>query len=124
MKIERINSLIQNYDWSYIIEYDTKNYKLTIEFEADGGPFEVNHPRLIFVDVQVLHLPRVFHCPIGIRLASSEESRQIIPATSFDPEDHALGAGQCFIIQKNKKDTGFYIYAGSFDILDIPESFT
>jgi hypothetical protein len=118
--VRHINELIENYDRSHILEYETRDQRIVIEFIADGGWFEITNLKLVFHDVQVLHLPRVFHCALGLRIANAVETSRTVPSTSFDMEDHASSGAQCFIIQSNGVDTGFYVYGAAVEVHDIP----
>ena len=117
MTIIEINKLLAEYGHCYLRNFDSKSCDLLLEFEADGGPYEVSNVKVTFHDARTFHLPRVFHAVIQLRQASIQEMSALIPSISYDKSD----GGNCFLIQVKEQNTSYYVWAEKFSVKDIPE---
>lgn len=116
MDISTINGVIRNYGQCDFHSFGPDTSTVILGFEADGGPYETVQPKLIFDDVRVMHLPRVIHAAIQLRLATQDEAIQVIPPRNFDPEE----GGQYSFLQSEGRDLGFYIWAASVRLEGVP----
>jgi hypothetical protein len=117
VELSRINKILDNFPISYLQGYDGGNCVLTLRLEAGGGVWETFDGELSFQNVQVFHLPRVFHFPLGLRSVAPAEIKDIVPG--YDEEDRQA---KCFVITRDGADTGFYVYADTVELSGVPDS--
>lgn len=116
MNITQINETLSQFARFQVISYESD--RLTIKLEADGGPFEgAIDARLVFENVQVLHLPRIFHSPVALRELSAKDAASMVPVEHYDELDTMA---KCLLIRRENADTPFYVYADLVRIEGIP----